>query len=64
MNRAFVYLLSALAISLGSLILLSLLTAPSLDPLVNARDAAISLAAISLGVAAPLLHKRFKQAES
>jgi len=64
MSKALVYLLSALAVSLGALILLSLLTAPSLDPLVNARDAAISLTAISLGVAAPLLHKKFKQAES
>jgi len=63
MSKALLYLLSALAVSLGALILLSLLTAPSLDPLVNARDAAISLTAISLGVAAPLLHKRFKQAE-
>jgi hypothetical protein len=57
--KPLVYGLSAVAVVLGLLFLISTLSAPSLDPVINARDLITSVLAIVLGVAAPLLVKKF-----
>jgi hypothetical protein len=57
--KPLVYGLSAVAIVLGFLFLVSTLSAPSLDPVIYARDLITSVLAIVLGVAAPLLIKKF-----
>jgi hypothetical protein len=57
--KPLVYGLSAVAIVLGFLFLISTLSAPSLDPVIYARDLITSVLAIVLGVAAPLLIKKF-----
>jgi len=58
-TKPLVYGLSAVAVVLGFLFLVSTLSAPSLDPLIFARDLITSVLAIVLGVAAPLLIKKF-----
>jgi len=58
------YVLSAVALVLGVVYLVSTLSAPSLDPLIYTRDLAISIAAIAVGVAAPILLRKFSAAES
>ena len=57
--RPLVYGLSAVAVVLGFLFLVSTLSAPSLDPVIFARDLITSALAIVLGVAAPLIIKKF-----
>lgn len=46
--------------ALGLLLLAGSINNPSLDPLVAARDVAAAVAAVALGVAAPLIHGRLK----
>jgi hypothetical protein len=58
-TKPLVYGLSAVAVVLGFLFLVSTLSAPSLDPVIYARDLITSVLAIVLGVAAPLLIKKF-----
>ena len=58
-TKPLVYGLSAVAVVLGFLFLVSTLSAPSLDPIIFARDLITSVLAIVLGVAAPLLIKKF-----
>jgi hypothetical protein len=58
-TKPLVYGLSAVAVVLGFLFLVSTLSAPSLDPIIYARDLITSVLAIVLGVAAPLLIKKF-----
>jgi hypothetical protein len=58
-TKPVVYGLSAVAVVLGFLFLVSTLSAPSLDPIIYARDLIMSVLAIVLGVAAPLLIKKF-----
>ena len=58
-TKPLVYGLSAVAVVLGFLFLVSTLSAPSLDPLIFARDLITSVLAVVLGVAAPLLIKKF-----
>jgi len=58
-TKPLVYGLSAVAVVLGFLFLISTLSAPSLDPVIYARDLITSVLAIVLGVAAPLLIKKF-----
>lgn len=60
-TRPLVYLLSAVAVALGAMFLLSSISNPSTDSLVLARDVATGALAIALGVAAPLLIRRFTQ---
>jgi hypothetical protein len=57
--KPLVYGLSAVAVVVGFLFLVSTLSAPSLDPVIYARDLITSVLAIVLGVAAPLLIKKF-----
>jgi hypothetical protein len=58
-TKPLVYGLSAVAVVLGFLFLVSTLSAPSLDPVIYARDLITSVLAIVLGVAAPLFIKKF-----
>ncbi len=58
-TKPLVFGLSAVAVVLGFLFLVSTLSAPSLDPVIYARDLITSVLAIVLGVAAPLLIKKF-----
>ncbi len=58
-TKPLVYGLSAVAVVLGFLFLVSTLSAPSLDPVIFARDLITSVLAIVLGVTAPLLIKKF-----
>ncbi|MCI4446298.1 MAG: hypothetical protein JHC20_00025 [Pyrobaculum sp.] len=58
-KKPLIYGLSAVAVVLGILFLISTLSAPSLDPVIFARDLITSVLAIVLGVAAPLLIKKF-----
>ena len=58
-TKPLVYGLSAVAVVLGLLFLVSTLSAPSLDPVIFARDLITSVLAIVLGVAAPLLIRKF-----
>jgi Mg/Co/Ni transporter MgtE len=57
--KPLVYGLSAMAVVLGFLFFVSTLSAPSLDPVIFARDLITSVLAVVLGVAAPLLIKKF-----
>jgi hypothetical protein len=57
--KPLIYGLSAVAVVLGFLFLVSTLSAPSLDPVIYARDLITSVLAIVLGVVAPLLIKKF-----
>ena len=57
-TKPLVYGLSAVAVVLGFLFLVSTLSAPSLDPVIFARDLITSVLAIVLGEAAPLLIKK------
>ena len=59
MKTGLVAILSFLALALGGLLLVSTLTNPSLDALILARDLGLSLAAVSTGVVAPFLHRKF-----
>jgi hypothetical protein len=58
-TKPLVYGLSAVAVVLGLLFLISTISAPSLDPVILARDLATSVLAIALGVLAPILIRRF-----
>ncbi|MCX8136647.1 hypothetical protein [Pyrobaculum aerophilum] len=63
MKRAIVYVLSAVSLILGALTLISALSSPSTDPVIFARDLAVSSAAVVVGATAPLLLKKFSQQE-
>jgi hypothetical protein len=63
MKTGVVLALSFLALALGNLFLVSTLSNPSLDVWILARDLCLSLAAVSTGVAAPLLHRKFTSDE-
>jgi hypothetical protein len=63
MKTGVVLALSFLALALGGLFLVSTLSNPSLDLWILARDLGLSLAAVSTGVAAPLLHRKFTSDE-
>lgn len=63
MKTGVVLALSLLALALGGLFLVSTLSNPSLDLWILARDLGLSLAAVSAGVAAPLLHRKFTSDE-
>ncbi|MFN3805214.1 MAG: hypothetical protein ACK4SY_09170 [Pyrobaculum sp.] len=52
--------LSAVAVALGGLTLVSTLSNPSLDLWIVARDLALSTLAVSIGLAAPFLYRRFR----
>jgi ABC-type Fe3+ transport system permease subunit len=56
-----VYALSAIAIALGLLLLLSEASSPSLDPIIFARDVVAGVLAVVLGALAPALTKKFSQ---
>jgi len=58
-TKPLVYGLSAVAVVLGLLFLISTISAPSLDPVIFARDLVTSVLAIALGVLAPILIRRF-----
>lgn len=58
-TKPLVYTLSAVAVVLGFLFLISTISAPSLDPLVFIRDLVTSVLAIALGILAPILIRRF-----
>jgi len=58
-TRPLVYALSAVAVVLGILFFISTLSAPSLEPVIFARDLATSVLAIALGILAPILIRRF-----
>jgi len=58
-TKPLVYALSAVAVVLGLLFLTSALSAPSLDPVIFARDLVTSVLAIALGILAPILIRRF-----
>ncbi|MCI4446500.1 MAG: hypothetical protein JHC20_01070 [Pyrobaculum sp.] len=60
-TRTVAYVLSAVALILGVVYMISNLSTPSLDPLIYARDLAISIA---VGVAAPILLRKFSAAEA
>lgn len=53
--------MSAIAIALGLLLLLSEASSPSLDPMIFARDVVAGVLAVVLGVLAPALMKKFSQ---
>lgn len=63
MKTGVVLTLSFLALALGGLFLVSTLSNPSLDLWILARDLGLSLAAVSAGMAAPLLHRKFTSDE-
>jgi|GEM_PF-604416 len=63
MRTGLILVLSFLALALGGLFLISALSNPSLDMWILTRDLGLSLAAVSTGVAAPLLHKKFTSDE-
>jgi len=63
MKTGLILALSFLALALGGLFLVSTLSNPSLDAWILARDLGLSLAAVSTGVAAPLLHRKFTSDE-
>jgi hypothetical protein len=58
-TKPLVYGLSAVAVVLGLLFLISTISAPSVDPVIFARDLVTSVLAIALGVLAPILIRRF-----
>jgi hypothetical protein len=62
--RTVAYVLSAVALILGVVYMISTLSTPSLDPLIYARDLAISIAAIAVGATAPILLRKFSAAEN
>ncbi len=62
--RAVAYVLSAVALILGVVYMISTLSTPSLDPPIYARDLATSIAAIAVGVAAPILLRKFSAAKA
>ncbi|MFN3805215.1 MAG: hypothetical protein ACK4SY_09175 [Pyrobaculum sp.] len=59
--RVVVYILSPVAVVLGLLFLISAVSNPSLDPVVQARDLGTSIVAVALGVLAPILVRRFSR---
>ncbi|MCC6067032.1 MAG: hypothetical protein LM562_04595 [Pyrobaculum sp.] len=63
MKTGVVLALSFLALALGGLFLVSTLSNPLLDVWILARDLGLSLAAVSAGVAASLLHRKFTSDE-
>jgi len=63
MKTGVVLALSFLALALGGLFLVSTLSNPSLDLWILARDLGLSLAAVSAGMATPLLHRKFTSDE-
>ncbi|MEM0485081.1 MAG: hypothetical protein QW434_10355 [Pyrobaculum sp.] len=58
-TKPLVYALSAVAVVLGALFLISTISSPSLDPLIFARDLVTSILAIVLGLLAPVLIRKF-----
>ena len=58
-TKPLVYGLSAVAVVLGLLFLISTISVPSLDPVIFARDLVTSVLAVALGVLAPILIRRF-----
>ena len=62
--KAVAYVLSTVALILGVVYMISTSSTPSLDPLIYARDLAISIAAIAVGAAVPILLRKFSAAEA
>jgi len=60
-SKPVVYALSAVAVALGLLFLVDSISSPSLDPVILIRNLATAVLAIALGIAAPLLIKRFQE---
>jgi len=60
-TKPLVYGLSAVAVVLGLLFLISTISAPSQDPVIFARDLVTSVLAIALGVLAPHPHQAVHQ---
>jgi hypothetical protein len=58
-TRPLAYGLSAVAVVMGLLFLISTISAPSQDPVILARDLVTSVLAVALGVLAPILIRRF-----
>ncbi|MEM3996339.1 MAG: hypothetical protein QXP31_04665 [Pyrobaculum sp.] len=58
-TKPLVYALSAVAVVLGLLFLISTISAPSLDPYIFYRDLLTSILAVVLGVMAPILIRKF-----
>ena len=61
MRKSVVKALAFASIALGGLALVSTLSNPSLDPLILARDLGLSITALSLGFATPILHRKFTE---
>ena len=60
-SKPVVYAISAVAVVLGLLFLVDSISSPSLDPAILIRNLATAVLAIALGIAAPLLIKRFQK---
>jgi len=60
-SKPVVYAISAVAVTLGLLFLVDSISSPSLDPAILIRNLATAVLAIALGIAAPLLIKRFQE---
>jgi len=63
MKKGVVKALAFASIALGGLTLVSTLSNPSLDPLILTRDLGLSITALSLGFAAPILHRKFAESQ-
>jgi len=60
-SKPVVYAISAVAVALGLLFLVDSISSPSLDPAIFIRNLATAVLAIALGIAAPILLKRFQE---
>lgn len=60
-SKPVVYALSAVAVALGLLFLVDSISSPSLDPAILIRNLATAVLAIALGIAAPILIKKFQE---
>ncbi|MEM0463546.1 hypothetical protein [Pyrobaculum sp.] len=60
-TRLILYVLSAVSLLFGTLLLISEITLPSTDGFTFARNVALSAIAIAVGVVAPLLSRKFSQ---
>lgn len=60
-TRLVLYVLSAVSLLFGTLLLISEITLPSTDGFIFARNVTISAIAVAVGVVAPLLSRKFSQ---
>jgi len=60
-SKPAVYALSAVAVALGLLFLVDSISSPSRDPAILIRNLATAILAIALGIATPILIKRFQE---